>query len=139
MYYLYYSVSSFGSQNSAIGLARSKTMETGTWIDEGGVGITSDSSKQYNAIDPNLVKNKGQYYLNFGSAWGGIHQVQMNSDPTKHSGEYGPATVGIYVHTSLPTGTTTISFSRKVLAAVWTRTNRPRARSTVSSCAGQNT
>lgn len=83
MYYLYYSVSSFGSQNSAIGLARSKTMETGTWIDEGDVGITSDSSKQYNAIDPNLVKNKGQYYLNFGSAWGGIHQVQMNSDPTK--------------------------------------------------------
>ncbi|CAH0488588.1 unnamed protein product [Peronospora farinosa] len=83
MYYLYYSLSSYKSQNSAIGLARSKTMDIGTWTDVGSVGITSDSSKQYNAIDPNLFKDNDQYYLNFGSSWLGIHQVQMDSDPTK--------------------------------------------------------
>lgn len=49
-YYLYYSVSSFGSQDSAIGLARSTTMDVGTWTDVGSTGIKSSSSKSYNAI-----------------------------------------------------------------------------------------
>ncbi|CAI5742729.1 unnamed protein product [Peronospora destructor] len=83
MYYLYYAVSSFGSQNSAIGLAQSKTLDNGTWIDAGSVGVTSDSSKTYNAIDPNLFRDNDQYYLNFGSFWQGIHQIQFLSDPTK--------------------------------------------------------
>ncbi|CAI5746216.1 unnamed protein product [Peronospora destructor] len=83
MYYLYYAVSSIGSQNSAIGLARSKTLDSGTWIDAGSVGVTSDSSKTYNAIDPNLFKDRDQYYLNFGSFWQGIYQIQFLSDPTK--------------------------------------------------------
>ncbi|KAF4129986.1 Glycosyl hydrolases family 43 [Phytophthora infestans] len=34
-YYLYYSVSSFGTQSSAIGLTQSKTMEAGSWVDAG--------------------------------------------------------------------------------------------------------
>ncbi|KAG6958887.1 hypothetical protein JG687_00009130, partial [Phytophthora cactorum] len=53
-YYLYYSVSSFGSQNSAIGVARLRSMDVGTWED-GGAVITSDPSKPFNAIDPNLI------------------------------------------------------------------------------------
>ncbi|KAG7397749.1 hypothetical protein PHYBOEH_000288 [Phytophthora boehmeriae] len=87
MYYLYYSVSSFGTQNSAIGLTRSKTMEAGTWTDAGSVGITSDSSKKYNAIDPNLFKVGNQYYLNFGSYWQALFQAKMKSNPTKNTGE----------------------------------------------------
>lgn len=34
-YYLYYSVSTFGSQASAIGYATSDTMEYGSWVDHG--------------------------------------------------------------------------------------------------------
>ena len=47
-YVLYYSVSQLGSQNSAIGLATSWTMEPGTWTDWGAV-ITSTPGAAYNA------------------------------------------------------------------------------------------
>ena len=47
-YVLYYSVSSLGSQNSAIGLATSPSMEQGTWTDHGAV-ITSQPGGIYNA------------------------------------------------------------------------------------------
>ncbi|OWZ12962.1 hypothetical protein PHMEG_00013796 [Phytophthora megakarya] len=86
MYYLYYSVSSFGSQTSAIGLTRSKTMEAGSWTDLGSVGVASDSTKKYNAIDPNLFQVGNQYFLNFGSYWQDIYQVKMSSTPTKTGG-----------------------------------------------------
>lgn len=85
-YYLYYSVSSFGSQDSAIGLARSSTMDYGTWTDLGSIGVTSSSSKKYNAIDPNLYEADGTYYLTFGSFWNDIYSVEMKSTPTAHSG-----------------------------------------------------
>ncbi|KAI9984343.1 hypothetical protein PInf_005691 [Phytophthora infestans] len=85
-YYLYYSVSSFGTQSSAIGLTQSKTMEAGSWVDAGSIGVTSDATKKYNAIDPNLIQVGSQYYLNFGSYWQGLHQTNMTSPPTKSSG-----------------------------------------------------
>ena len=47
-YVLYYSVSTVGSQNSAIGLATSYTMEPGDWLDWGAV-ITSKPGDPYNA------------------------------------------------------------------------------------------
>ena len=47
-YVLYYSVSAIGSQNSAIGVATSPTMEEGTWTDLGEV-IRTDGSQPYNA------------------------------------------------------------------------------------------
>ncbi|KAF1958898.1 endo-1,5-alpha-L-arabinosidase [Byssothecium circinans] len=53
-YYLYYSVSSLGSQNSAIGIATSKTLDVNSWTDAGATGIASDSSEPYNAIDGNV-------------------------------------------------------------------------------------
>jgi arabinan endo-1,5-alpha-L-arabinosidase len=81
-YYVYYSVSSFGSQSSAVGLARSTTMDAGTWTDYGSAGITSDASKPYNAIDPNLFQVGSKYYMTFGSYWKGLYQVEMKSTPT---------------------------------------------------------
>ena len=47
-YTLYYSVSTVGSQNSAIGLATSYTMEPGDWLDWGAI-ITSKPGDPYNA------------------------------------------------------------------------------------------
>jgi len=76
---MYYAVSAFGTQNSAIGVATSTTMEVGSWVDHGSsVGITSDSADTYNAIDPNLIQVGSTYYMNFGSFWGDIYQTVMD-------------------------------------------------------------
>jgi arabinan endo-1,5-alpha-L-arabinosidase len=79
---MYYAVSSFGSQVSAIGLATSSTLEVGSWTDLGATGVASTSAKPYNAIDPNLILVGSTYYLNFGSFWHDIYQVEMDSPPT---------------------------------------------------------
>ncbi|KAH9988240.1 glycosyl hydrolase [Xylariaceae sp. FL0662B] len=81
-YYLYYSVSTFGVQDSAIGVATSPSLDAGTWTDVGSTGIRSSSGKTYNAIDPSLINADGQYLLTFGSFWGDIFQVEMESPPT---------------------------------------------------------
>jgi arabinan endo-1,5-alpha-L-arabinosidase len=79
-YYCYYSVSTFGSQTSAIGLATSPDLEN--WTDLGSIGVTSDPSKPYNAIDANLIDVNGTKLLTFGSFWNGLYQVQMQTPPT---------------------------------------------------------
>lgn len=86
-YYMYYSVSTFGSQSSAIGYATSTTMEVGSWTDHGATGVASDSSKLYNAIDPTVFADaSGNYYMTFGSFWDDIYEVAMANPPTKASG-----------------------------------------------------
>ncbi|KAJ5621447.1 hypothetical protein N7528_006230 [Penicillium herquei] len=85
-YYVYYAVSTSGSQDSAIGLATSDTMDLDSWTDHGSVGVESSSSKIYNAIDPSLIDVDGTYYLQFGSFWDDIYQVEMNSEATAASG-----------------------------------------------------
>lgn len=85
-YILYYSVSTFGSQDSAIGYATSNNLENGSWIDHGSTGVTSSKGKAYNAIDANLVLDGSKYYMNFGSFWSDIYQISMNSDGTAASG-----------------------------------------------------
>ncbi|MEO6079951.1 MAG: arabinan endo-1,5-alpha-L-arabinosidase [Steroidobacteraceae bacterium] len=70
-YYLYYSVSSFGSNRSAIGLATNKTLDPSSpdfkWVDEGKV-IESHNPDYYNCIDPNsFVDKDGTVWLTFGS------------------------------------------------------------------------
>ncbi|KAL0068222.1 hypothetical protein AAF712_004607 [Marasmius tenuissimus] len=76
-YVLYYSVSTIGSQNSAIGVATSPSMEAGTWTDMGAV-VTSKKGDVFNAIDPDLINDNG-LKLSFGSYWNGIYQVPMSS------------------------------------------------------------
>lgn len=81
-YYLYYSISSFGSNTSAIGLATSSNLPNG-WSDQGMV-INSNSSKDYNCIDPNLVIDaSGNPWLAFGSFWSGIKIVELNASTMK--------------------------------------------------------
>ncbi|KZV63717.1 glycoside hydrolase family 43 protein [Peniophora sp. CONT] len=77
-YVLYYSVSSIGSQNSAIGVATSSSMDPGTWTDHGEV-ISSKAGDVYNAIDPNLIDWNG-LKLSFGSYWNGMYQIGLWPD-----------------------------------------------------------
>jgi hypothetical protein len=50
-YYLYYAVSTYGSQDSSIGLATSTTLEAGSWTDHEAIGVASSTGDYYNAID----------------------------------------------------------------------------------------
>jgi len=85
-YYMYYAVSTFGSQSSAIGVATSTTLEVGSWTDHGATGVASASGKAYNAIDPTLLMvSSTSYQLSFGSFWSDIYQVSFASPPLKVS------------------------------------------------------
>ena len=76
-YYLYYSASSFGSNRSAIFLATSPTAMPGTWTHRGLV-IETNTSSNYNAIDPNLILDeRGNWFLSFGSFWSGIKMIRL--------------------------------------------------------------
>jgi arabinan endo-1,5-alpha-L-arabinosidase len=78
LYYLYYAVSTFGSNKSAIGLATSPTAATGSWTDRGLV-YDSATSSDYNAIDPSLtVDPDGRWWLAFGSWWTGLKMIQID-------------------------------------------------------------
>ncbi|KAJ5856417.1 uncharacterized protein N7529_010361 [Penicillium soppii] len=79
-YYMYYVLSQIGTQNSQIGVATSKTMEPGSWTDHGSIGIPANVN--YNRIDPAWISIGGKNILNFGSFWGDIHQVVMETPLT---------------------------------------------------------
>lgn len=84
-YYLYYSASTFGSNHSAIFLATSTTGASGSWTNQGLV-IESNTSDNFNAIDPNLVvDSQGRWFLSLGSFWSGIKLVALNSSTGKRS------------------------------------------------------
>jgi len=81
-YFLYYSVSTFGSNRSCIGLATNTTLDPSRpdykWLDQGAV-ICSDRQNDWNAIDPNLIAEDGdRRWLTFGSFWSGIKVVQLD-------------------------------------------------------------
>lgn len=86
-YYLYYSLSTFGSNRSRIGLATNKTLDPNNpdyqWIDQGKV-IESNPENNYNAIDPNVAKdNEGRLWLSFGSFWSGIKLIELDTTTMK--------------------------------------------------------
>src|SRR3954467_501102 len=89
VYRLYYAVSTFGKNDSAIGLATNKTLDQGSpdykWLDRGLV-FRSHKTDDFNAIGPNLADDrKGGQWLDFGSFWGGIKMIKIDAETGKPS------------------------------------------------------
>lgn len=88
-YYLYYAGSTFGSNNSVIGLATNVTLNPSDsryhWVDKGLV-LRSTTSNNYNAIDPNLSFDGNNVpWLAFGSFWSGLKLRRLDSSTFKPS------------------------------------------------------
>ena len=86
-YLLYYAVSTWGKNTSAIGLASNATLDPADpryhWTDEGSV-IQSSPPDDFNTIDPAVcLTPEGQLWLAFGSFWGGIKLVQLDAQTGK--------------------------------------------------------
>lgn len=78
---LYYSVSSWGKNTSAIGLLTNATLNPADphfgWGDAGLV-IASAATNNYNAIDPAVMRDAdGRLWLSFGSFWSGLKLVEL--------------------------------------------------------------
>ncbi len=81
-YRLYYSVSTFGTNRSAIGLATSPTLDPKAkgygWTDHGLV-VQSTPEDDFNAIDPAFVVDaQGRQWLALGSFWSGIKLFSLD-------------------------------------------------------------
>ena len=81
-YLLYYSVSSFGVNTSAIALASTPTLnpadETFHWTDHG-IVVQSSQHDSFNAIDPAVIETEsGELWMSFGSFWSGLKLIQLD-------------------------------------------------------------
>lgn len=87
MYYLYYSVSAFGRNTSAIGVATNRTLHPDDpdfkWVDHGIVIQSVPGRDMWNAIDPNVAfDDNGKPWLAFGSFWMGLKMVNLEDNMT---------------------------------------------------------
>jgi arabinan endo-1,5-alpha-L-arabinosidase len=81
-YLVYYSVSTFGKNTSAIALASNPTLDSADpkfkWTDHGAV-IRSTPKDDFNAIDPQIIREaNGKLWMAFGSFWSGIKLVELD-------------------------------------------------------------
>jgi arabinan endo-1,5-alpha-L-arabinosidase len=101
LFHVYYSISTFGSQRSAIGLAVNKTLDPESsdyeWIDRGmvidstppqrrsrGEEANQEEGDDFNAIDPAIfIDSDGSVYMFWGSYWNGIKAVEIDPETGK--------------------------------------------------------
>lgn len=81
-YYLYYSVSSFAKNTSAIGLVTNVTLDPNNpnyqWEDQGMILQSVPYRDMWNAIDPNIIVDEEGYpWMAFGSFWDGMKAVKL--------------------------------------------------------------
>ena len=90
---LYYSVSAFGRQTSAIGLAANATLDPASrahnWRDHG-IVVQSHRGDPFNAIDPSVLLDGDRLWLAFGSFWQGIFLVELDPRTGKRSDPAAP-------------------------------------------------
>lgn len=84
-FYLYYSVSAFGRNTSAIGVTVNKTLDPDSpdyrWEDQGIVLRSVPNRDLWNAIDPAVITDEhGTAWMSFGSFWGGLKLVKLAPD-----------------------------------------------------------
>ena len=95
-HYLYYAASSFGRNDSAIGLMTNSELEasdpTAGWVDRG-IVLRSHRSDDFNAIDPFRIDSGGKAWLAFGSFWDGIGMVEL--DPATGLARRGTTATGL--------------------------------------------
>ncbi|MFC4655819.1 arabinan endo-1,5-alpha-L-arabinosidase [Rheinheimera marina] len=87
-YYLFYSVSAFGKNTSAIGVTVSKSLNPKDadygWQDQGIVLHSVPERDLWNAIDPALILDEqGEPWMSFGSFWGGLKLVKLDQSLRK--------------------------------------------------------
>jgi len=93
-YLLYYAVSAFGKNRSAIGLATNPTLDPTDpgfrWTDQG-VVVQSTNTDNFNTIDPAVSRDAdGNLWLAFGSYWSGIKLIQLSPDTGKRIATHSP-------------------------------------------------
>ncbi|KAJ5396740.1 hypothetical protein N7509_004853 [Penicillium cosmopolitanum] len=88
-FYCYYTLSTHGSRNSAIGVATTTKLDGTPWKDHGAVIRTGEGKgsdvfpfTQTNAIDASFITDQetGKSYLNYGSFWHNIWQIPLADD-----------------------------------------------------------
>lgn len=87
-YYLYYSISAFGKNTSAIGVVTTKSLDPASaeygWTDHGIVIQSHPNRDLWNAIDPNIIFDEaGTAWMSFGSFWDGLKLVKLDPSLTR--------------------------------------------------------
>ncbi|MDF3124125.1 arabinan endo-1,5-alpha-L-arabinosidase [Rheinheimera sp. 1928-s] len=87
-FYLYYSISAFGKNTSAIGVTVNTTLDPQDpkyqWVDQGIVLQSVPQRDLWNAIDPAIILDEqGQAWMSFGSFWGGLKLVKLDQSLTR--------------------------------------------------------
>lgn len=82
-FHLYYSVSAFGKNTSAIGVTVTDTLDTSSpryqWRDQGPLLQSVPERDLWNAIDPAVIADpRGGGWMAFGSFWGGLKMVRLD-------------------------------------------------------------
>jgi arabinan endo-1,5-alpha-L-arabinosidase len=109
-YLLYYAVSTWGKNTSAIGLATNPTLDPSDpqfhWTDQG-VVIHSCEGDNFNTIDPAITQDaEGGLWLAFGSYWSGIKLIRLDpstglrfaNDKTIHALAYSGSIEASYIY-----------------------------------------
>lgn len=87
-FYLYYSVSAFGKNTSAIGLTINKTLDKKSpdyqWVDQGIIVQSVPNRDLWNGIDSTIeFDEQGNPWMAFGSWWSGIKLVKLDETWTR--------------------------------------------------------
>jgi arabinan endo-1,5-alpha-L-arabinosidase len=86
-FWVMYSISTFGKNVSAIGLASAESADASEWRDDGLV-VASQASDNFNAIDPDvLTAADGRVWFSYGSFWDGIRLSELDPKTLKPIGE----------------------------------------------------